>query len=953
MKVVIMPKTKKRKKTARATSTAATDGGPRELIITEKPSVARDIVAALGGKKLFKSRDGFFESNEHLITWAVGHLLEFLAPEDIDATYKRWRLNDLPIFPDEFTLKPKTGQKARLDLLKKLVRRKDVTALVNACDAGREGELIFREIDRYVGAEKPVKRLWLQSMTPQAIREGFAALRPGEQFEGLGCAAECRAESDWLIGMNATRALTKRLQTRRERTPWSVGRVQTPTLALMVDRELEILAHQSKPYWRIKGTFAAPEHTYEGWWFSPEQREKKDDEEQAEDRIMERAEAEAILAKVEGKAGTAREERKKTTEKAPPPFDLTSLQREANRRYSYSARRTLQTAQRLYEEHKLITYPRTDSRCLPSDYEPKVNEVLKFLATQPTYAAPAAMLLQKGLQNRTRVFNDSGVSDHFALMPTGLKAQNLPQAEGRIYDLIVRRFMAAFFPPAVWENVERITEVAGERFKTRTRVLRERGWHVVFDRKADGKEKLPPLPGDQTAVTTQKLEIVEEETKPRPRISEAGLLNLMENAGRHIDDDELSAVLRDKGLGTPATRSEIIENLIQRGYVKRVGKPLAATPKGIRLIDILRRIRVNRLASAELTGELEFHLRQIERGDRTRTDFTNEIKEYTQEIVERAKGFVFDKLYTKDPTLGRCPICKKRQVVEESLVYRCNGVAKDACSFLLWKEKHGRYLDRTTVETLLQNGRTPPVAGFFTREDKPYRAVLTLDASGQVQVEPEHALESDDDLQVPVDPTPIGACPVCKKGQIIETPRSYICSRGEKEGCPFALPRKLLARTMVRKEAAVYITEGKTPVLEGFISRRGRPFRASLILGENGRHSWEFPSREATTARRKVEIGKVVDTESLGPCPVCKKGRVLTTEGAYACRDGEDGCTFNLPRTILGREISREEAVTFVTDGQTDVLDGFISRRGRPFRAALVLGKNGKYRWKFPSRTQA
>jgi DNA topoisomerase-3 len=426
----------------------------------------------------------------------------------------------------------------------------------------------------------------------------------------------------------------------------------------------------------------------------------------------------------------------------------------------------------------------------------------------------------------------------------------------------------------------------------------------------------------------------------------------MENAGRQIEDDELSAVLRDKGLGTPATRSEIIENLILRGYVKRVGKPLAATPKGIRLIDILRRIHVDRLASAELTGELEFHLRQIERGDRTRDEFSNEIKEYTQEIVERAKGFVFDKLYTKDPALGRCPSCRKRQVVEESLVYRCKGVAKKTCSFLLWKEKHGRYLDRTTVETLLKEGKTPPVAGFFTREEKPYRAVLTLDGSGQVQIEPEHALD-DEEAQAPVDPTPIGPCPVCKAGQIIETPLSYICSTGEKDGCPFALPRKLLARTMTRQEVATYITDGKTPVLEGFISRRGRPFRASLILGENGRHTWEFPSREATSARGQVEIGEIVDTESLGACPLCKKGAVVTAEGAYACSEGKEGCPFNLPRTVLGREISRPEAVAFVKEGQTDVLEGFISRRGRPFRAALVLGKNGKFRWKFPSRTQA
>jgi DNA topoisomerase III len=944
--------TKKKEATVTEETRAAEDGAAKQLVVTEKPSVARDFVAALGGKNEFETHEGYFESAKYVVSWAVGHLLEFLAPEDIDAAYKRWRLQDLPIFPKEFTLKPKAGQKARLDTLKKLFRRKDVASVVNACDAGREGELIFREIQRFFGNEKPFKRLWLQSMTPHAIRDAFVSLQPGEKFDGLGAAAECRAESDWLIGMNATRALTKRLQTRRERTPWSVGRVQTPTLALVVDRELEILAHQSAPYWQIKASFAAPDHAYDGMWFDPDTKVEDENGKARDDWLTDRAAAEAIAAKVAGTRGTALEERKSSVERTPPPFDLTSLQREANRRYGYSASRTLQAAQRLYEEYKAITYPRTDSRCLPSDYEPKSKEVIQALAGHPSYAEAASILVRDGLRNRQAVFNDAGVSDHFALMPTEEIPPKLPPVEARVYDLVVRRFLGAFFPNAVWENIERITTVEGERFRTRARALKELGWYLVYDRKADGDTKLPPLGAEHVPVAAQEANIVEEETKPRPRITEAGLLNLMENAGKSIDDEEISAALRDKGLGTPATRAEIIESLITRGYMKRVGKALAATPKGIRLIDVLRRIAVERLASAALTGELERHLRQIERGERTRADFTTEIRDYTAEIVEHAKNFSFDKLYAKEPTLGQCPLCAKREVVEESLVYRCKGVEKEKCTFVLWKEKQGRYLDRRSVETLLRDKKTPPLWGFFSREGNPYRAVLSLEGDAQVQVK---ALQDaqDEEFQAPVDPTPLGTCPLCKEGRVIETPQSYICSLGESKGCHFALARKLLGRTMTREEAITYITAGKTPFLEGFISRRGRPFKAALILGDHGRHTWEFPSREETTKTKTAEAGAVTDKEPLGVCPACHKGKVVTAENAFLCAEGESGCGFMLPRTILGREMTRAEVVEYVTKGETSMLEGFISRRGRPFKAALSQGKGGKYRWKFPPRGES
>jgi DNA topoisomerase-3 len=939
------------KKKAEKTSTEAVST-EKGFVVTEKPSVARDIVAALGGKKAYQTQEGFFDGDRYIVSWAVGHLLEFLSPDEIDPVYKRWQLKDLPILPDPFTLKPKSGQKTRLNLLKKLLSRKDVTSVINGCDAGREGELIFREICRYAGKDKPVKRLWLQSMTAKAIRDGFESLKPGSAFEGLGNAAECRAESDWLIGINATRALTKRLQTRKERAAWSVGRVQTPTLALLVDRELEILSHQSKPYWRVKTVFRAEDHTYEAWWFDPKRKKTDADEEGRDDWILEEKQAKEILERIQNQTGTAKEKRKPSREKAPAPFDLTTLQREAHRRFGYSARRTLDSAQRLYERYKLITYPRTDSRCLPNDYEPKAGETISLLADTPDYAEAAKILLEQGLRNKKRVFNDAGVSDHFAIMPTDVRPKKLPAEDQRVYDLVVRRFLAAFFPEALWENLERITEVQAEFFRTRKRILKTPGWRQAYEKKIESEDALPDIGDQGIEVRTDQAEIVEEEAKPKPRISEAGLLRLMENAGKQIEDDELAEMLRDKGLGTPATRAEIIENLISKDYMKRVGKALAATPKGIRLIDILKRINVDRLSSAELTGEIEQHLRQVERGERTREEFDNEIRTYTKEIVGKAKDFQFETLYADEPPLGSCPICKDRSVREEGFFYPCEGTAEEKCEFRIWKEKQGRYLDRHTVETLLKEGKTPPVAGFFTRDGKPYSARIKLDDKGQVQVLAANQEEVSGPL-LTEDSTPLGPCPACGEGSIVTTPEGYVCSKAEDAGCAFKLPARLCQRTLSGEEIKAFLNEGKTEVLEGFISKRGRPFNATLARGEKGKIQWEFPPRGGNGARGGAQDpGEIQDTNPLGSCPMCKQGKILTAENAYVCRDEQGGtpCAFSFPRTILEREMTREDVSDYIQDGQTDILDGFISKRGRPFRATLYLKKNGKHGFKFPPR---
>jgi DNA topoisomerase-3 len=860
----------------------------KALVITEKPSVARDIAAALGG---FNEHEGYWESDAHVLTFAVGHLFELLEPEEIDEKFKRWTLDVLPILPDSFQLKKKKGQTDRIRVIEKLVNRDDVDRLINACDAGREGELIFREIVSFLGVRKPIQRLWLQSMTQDAIRDGFAHLMPGKQLEGLAQAAECRAYSDWLIGMNATRALTKRLKSRKETRAWSAGRVQTPTLALLVEKEFEVLAHVPRPFWRVTATFAAADHTYTAAWFDPAFAESEDAE-RRDDRIFDRARAEAIVAAARANGALAGETRKPSRESAPPLFDLTSLQREGNRRFGWSARRTLGAAQACYEAYKVLTYPRTDSRCLPSDYRASVDEVLRKLSAArgegvADYAAGAQRLLRDGLLNQERVFDDAGVSDHFAIVPTGV----LPRADmrgdaRRLYDLVARRFLGAFHGPALWERVERTTVASGESFRTRARALMEPGWRAVLPAGED-EEGAGPLPAlaagrdeaSDVAVRVQAVLSQQEETKPPARITEGRLLSLMENAGKELDDENLAAVMHEKGIGTPATRAEIIENLIGKGYALRQGKSLRPTVKGIRLIDTLKRIHEDRLASASLTGEIEYHLREVEHGRRTASDFLDEMREYASEIVDRAKNFEYDELYAQEADLGPCPKCG-RPVIEMAWFYRCKPDPKAAegedCSMRFWKDTSGRYLDRTAVAALLRDGRTPVLDGFTARSGRTYRAHLEVDHDDwRLQVHPagwneEAAIETP---EYEVNTEPLGKCPFGgEECQVIETPTHFACTswvadaeaqaafRAAKKaareaGQPppekpekpdhalFVFPRTVCKREITRDEALVYLRDGKTELLQDFTSRHGRPFSAQLVLKDTGRHGFEFPPR--------------------------------------------------------------------------------------------------------------
>ncbi|HTO70042.1 MAG TPA: DNA topoisomerase 3 [Myxococcota bacterium] len=866
----------------------------KSLVITEKPSVARDIVAALGG---FTEHDGYWESDDYVVTFSVGHIVELLSPEDVDPQYKRWTLDTLPILPDEFKLKQKQGQAERIRTIKKLLARKDVESVVNACDAGREGELIFREILEFLESDKPTQRLWLQSMTADSIRAGFRSLVDGSQYDGLGAAASCRSKSDWLIGMNATRALTRRLKGRKEKTAWSAGRVQTPTLAIVVDRELEVLAHVPKPYWQLHAKFRTGDAEYTGTWFDPsfsapegEERELRDD------RIFDHERANRILEAVTGKPGAARESRKPSRETAPPLFDLTSLQREGNRRFGWSARRTLNAAQRCYEAHKLLTYPRTDSRCLPNDYRATVDEVLRAFSNDGPLQTEASALVEHGLENVERTFDDAKVSDHFAIIPTGkLPDASLSGDDQRLFDLVARRFLANFHPPAVWTRVERVTEVAGESFRSRARTLDEPGWRAVIGQTEQEDQALPPLAAGRDEVEgvdvrTSDVELAAERTKPAARITEARLLSLMESAGEEIEDEEIAAAISEKGIGTPATRADIIENLIAKGYLVRAGKSLRPTVKGIRLVDVLRRIKIDRLASPALTGELEYELRRVERGSLRAQQFMDEIVDYTRQIVDIAVSFQYEDLYPDEEPLGRCPLCS-RPVFERSWFYRClevpGATEESDCPFRIWKDKSGRYMDRQTVRILLDKGETEELEGFTARDGRTYNARLTLE-DGEVVIHGvagsagERVTEA---VEYEVDDDPLGPCPMGCGTLVVETPTHFQCQAGiakalenaekarafeaaqpkdakrrkrykvpdEDKPCPFLMPRTVCKREITREEALAFIGPNKkTELLTDFTSRFGRPFSAILFLKENGRHGFEFPPRQKADKAAKA-----------------------------------------------------------------------------------------------------
>ena len=807
----------------------------KSLIIAEKPSVARDLAKALGK---FASKDDYFENDSHIITSAVGHLVELCLPNEMDKKKGKWSFANLPIIPDQFDLKPIEKSLSRLNLVKRLLKRPDVSEVVNACDAGREGELIFHYIIKLAGSKKPTRRLWLQSMTSEAIREGFAQLRAGESMVPLADAAVCRSESDWLVGINATRAMTAFNSKGGGFQLTPVGRVQTPTLAILAEREEKIRAFQPRPYFEVFADFGVTSGTYRGRWFD-ETFKKSDDETAKPERIWDRATADSIVAKCTGKPGVISEEKKPTTQIAPQLYDLTTLQREANGRFGLSAKRTLQIAQALYEKHKVLTYPRTDSRYLPDDNLPQVKKVLSGLEIQDL-ASHARHALEKGwIGLNRRVFNSAKVTDHFAIIPTGVSPKALDDFELKIYDMVARRFVAAFYPVAKFEVTTRITRVEKEAFRTDGKILTDPGWLAVYGKEIAGEdENVVPVREGESA-KTQALEIKENETRPPARFNEGTLLSAMEGAGKFVDDEELREAMSQRGLGTPATRADTIEGLQRDGYILRQGKELIVTSKGLALITLLRGLGIQSLTSPEMTGEWEYKLKQMEHGALDRPSFMHGIKAFTSDIVDKAKSFEGDLVSGNFEDLAvTCPKCGSTEGFKESFkAYECKA---EGCGAIVWKNMAGRQFEREEVEKLLTDLRIGPLEGFRSKMGRPFAAVVQFDKTEGKQSF-DFGDSADSAARIDFSQLPsIGQCPACKTGTVHDTGTAWQCSNITK--CKFRMGKSLCQKEIPREQIEKILTVGKTDLIPRFISKKGKPFSAYLTL-EGDKVKFEFEPR--------------------------------------------------------------------------------------------------------------
>jgi DNA topoisomerase-3 len=695
----------------------------KTLVIAEKPSVGRDLARVLPGA--FAKHDGYLEAPDYVVTWAVGHLVQLAEPDEYDAKFKKWRMADLPIVPAHFRLVIRDERsKKQMAVISRLLKRDDVDVVVNACDAGREGELIFAYLYEKAGARKDVRRLWLQSMTKQAIEKAFADLLPREAKASLEEAARSRSEADWIVGMNATRAATIRLRSSFDGAV-SLGRVQTPTLAIVARREEEIRAFKPEPYWVVDALFAASEdRTYEGRFHAG-----------ANPRVKSEAEAQAIVSDVAGQNGEITR-LEKTTQKQRPPllYDLTSLQRDANARYGFSARRTLAAAQRLYEEHTAVTYPRTNSRFLTGDMVGEIKPTAALVGRNSQYRAAADYVTGLDLLPLGRVVNDAKVSDHHAIIPT--RSQHDPERmnsdDRRVYDLVARRFLAVFHPEAVFENTRVETTVSERVFRTRGKRLLEAGWRGVYGEDADtderrdedeGREQQLPRLEKGERVETRDVSFTEKETQPPRRYSDASLLAAMETAGKFVDEEELREALKESGIGTPATRAAIIERLIEVGYVERDGRALVATEKGV---NVIRLLDAHPLTSPGLTGDWEGRLGKIEHGGDSRERFMSDIEKFATETVHeldvRLKGVRIPRA-----NLGPCPVCG-RDINENRKGYSCWSREDPGCGFVIWKNKAGKQLPVAVARELVGSGRTAkPVTGFRGRSGRSFRAKLALE----------------------------------------------------------------------------------------------------------------------------------------------------------------------------------------------------------------------------------
>ena len=912
------------------------------IVIAEKPSVANDIANVLG---ISKKTDSHWDSDEIKVTWAVGHLLQLKYMDDYDADFKDWRktVDRLPYIPEEFQYKPIGGRnKKQLQAIIKLIKDKSTTEVVNACDAAREGELIFRTIMNHSKSKSKTTRMWLQSMTKDSIQTAWDGRQPGENYSSLMDAAYSRSESDWVIGMNGSRIANSFLPKKRnEKTAISLGRVQTATLAMIVDHEIIILSHVPVPYWQLNASFKSGDCNWDARW---ERSGHKDDEERPEyksHRIIEEDEFKRLNkllnSNKEAKISQTDREHK---EKSPLNYDLTSLQRSANNMWSWSARRTLRTAQDLYDKFKLTTYPRTDSKYLPENMDKEVDKIIRQIGAQDDYNSYSQNLVKNGLVNVKRNYNNAKVSDHYAIIPTGkIPDMQMSDDHKKLYDLIVRNFLASWYSEAVWNVAKREAKIENESFFKEVRTIKTPGWREVQPKKSDAPEGWGNLSSNPCDGTMTNYEFKEEKSKPKGRLKEAGLLRLMEHAGRKLESEEMAEAMKEKGLGTPATRAETIEKLIDRDYIRRAkAGTISATPHGIRIIDILRRIPVEWITSAELTGEMEASLIEVQKGNTTKKEFMDNIIDKTTSLVEKIRDHDRALLYQDESSLGPCPKCNA-EVNETVLSYICseNKGRDEGCSFVFWKDTSGRWFDRTTASRLMQDKEIDELHGFFGRNGEPYVNSISISDEGKVASKNGGETKSSDTDEE------LCGCPVCSHGTIRINSTMYACDH---EDCGFrGLSHQMCKRDITKEEAKEILTQGKSTLLEDFTSKKGRPFKAFLVLDKN-RIKFEFPPREAASDARKFTVVP-------GVVAICPKTKVeiIESESFYQPATVGTDCSIQISREISKRVITREEAKLLVEKGEIGPFDDFVAKKsGNNFSAILYLKKNQSVGYKFAKK---
>lgn len=817
----------------------------KTLIIAEKPSVAKDIVKALTPSTgRFMEHDNHFENDTYLVSSAIGHLLEIFVDETIDPKRGRWNLKTLPVIPPTFQVRPVDKTKARLSAVTKLILRKDVTKLINACDAGREGELIFRLIIQHAGERKalnkPIERLWLQSMTPQAILEGFKNLRSDLQMKGLEDAARCRSESDWLVGINGTRAMTAFNSIGGGFFLTTVGRVQTPTLSILTEREEKILKHVPRDFYSLDVTFGAKAGDYKGRWFDPKWKKNSDPEDKA-DRFWLEKEMQIVVEDV-AKIGSGiieSEESKTQSQASPLLFDLTALQREANSKFGLSAKTTLSIAQALYEKHKVLTYPRTDSKWLPEDYHAtclKTLESLKETLTEVSGGIGSILDNKSVFKVGRKVFDNTKISDHFAIIPTGKEPNGLEDLERKVFNLVFKRFVAAFLPPAEFNVVTRITKTGEHRFKSEGKVMTKSGWMAIYGKDASSSDT--PLLTQVDLGETLKVRSTEAEqhtTKPAARLNESTLLGAMENVSKSMDDEHKEA-MSGKGLGTPATRASIIEGLIAEKYINRNGKDLEPTPKAFMLMTLLKGLGIQELTSPELTGEWEYRLTQMEKGVISRETFMNDIATVVRSMVEKARATNPDSISMEHLQLeGMCPKCGPgTNVIGKYRSFVCS----KACGFRFPRVFAGHLMTQEEAEELVKEKVVGPVKGMRNKMGREFssKIILKLDA-GLNNYVASFDFEKSDVAVAPPDLTGrevIAVCPCCK-GSVYSLPTYYGCEKSINMGdnvptCRFKVSKEILQQPIELDQFLKIVTDGETDFLEGFVSgKTNRKFKAKLV----------------------------------------------------------------------------------------------------------------------------